>query len=201
MVLRTWWNVKTFKFSEELDRIPFSNSHMLVSIYNLVCFNMNCRYATCLHFNVIVSTHFVLISILTSLPWMLSRCLVYRINNCIDRQYISWIASWLSQCFLPLPDTKVYGDGIPAVIGGAAIVSKLDDIYVVAGFNSLSHGTVTRLRLPPDLCRLQTVAETCLNQSGCMACTDHLTNTTYCYGIDSAVPTQYVAQKQLKSFS
>ena len=84
-------------------------------------------------------------------------------------------------------DAKVFGDGIPAVVGGAAIVSERGDIYFVAGFNSLSHGTVTRLSLPVDLCQLQTSTNDCLNQSGCAACIDD-TNATYCYTIDTKPP-------------
>ncbi len=84
---------------------------------------------------------------------------------------------------------KVYGEGIPPVIGPAAVSiassgSDHNDIYVMAGFNSISHGSLVRLRIPKDLCYLQTDKNSCTSMLGCAACLDEDANITYCYTND-----------------
>ena len=78
----------------------------------------------------------------------------------------------------------MYGEGIPAVIGPAAVTTtdgQFNDIYFMGGFNGLSHGSLVKLTLPYDLCTLSQNERACLNQLGCAACIDEDTNITYCY--------------------
>ena len=72
------------------------------------------------------------------------------------------------------------------MIGAAAVLaanmsSDFQEIFVVGGFNGISHGTITHLRIPNDLCTLLTTKESCLANLGCAACVDEDHNVTYCY--------------------
>lgn len=80
---------------------------------------------------------------------------------------------------------NVIGEGIPAVIGGAAAVfpdSNLSyyNIYFLGGFDSMMHGTMVKARLPTDLCTLHSDRTVCLENVGCAACEDRY-NVTWCY--------------------
>ena len=80
--------------------------------------------------------------------------------------------------------SDVIGDGIPAVIGPAAVTmvtGGFNDIYFIGGFNGLSHGSLMKLMLPHDLCTLSRDERACLHVLGCAACIDEDTNITYCY--------------------
>ena len=83
--------------------------------------------------------------------------------------------------------TVVIGNGIPAVIGPAALAKSADykeEIFFMAGFNGLSHGSLMKLTLPKDLCNLYHEEIMCSATLGCTACIDDTTNITYCNNND-----------------
>ena len=78
--------------------------------------------------------------------------------------------------------------GSAAVFLSGHVDKKVAGIYVMGGYDSMSHGDLVRLQLPDDLCTLHTDAGTCLNATGCAFCTVHDTNQTFCYANDGPRP-------------
>ena len=66
------------------------------------------------------------------------------------------------------------------MIGGRAAYMA-GSVYIMGGFNSVSHGSMERLSLPQDLCTLLDGTPLCMEVTGCAMCTVLETNVSYCY--------------------
>ena len=88
------------------------------------------------------------------------------------------------------------GDGIPPLIGQAAITLS-QDIYVMGGFNTVSHGAIIKITLPRDICTMYTTHDACQLVPGCKSC-DVMDISTgiiypYCFSVSNDTPTKYVS--------
>ena len=83
-------------------------------------------------------------------------------------------------------ENGVLGMGVEAVIGPAAMSktnaeSGVEEVYFMAGFNTVSQAVMTKLTVPQDMCQMIKDRDSCLATLGCGMCVDEVTNQTYCY--------------------
>nr|XP_006816134.1 PREDICTED: multiple epidermal growth factor-like domains protein 8-like [Saccoglossus kowalevskii] len=77
-----------------------------------------------------------------------------------------------------MEDIKVIGEPMKPTVSSAAVAIG-NDIYIMGGFNGITHGTLVQLTLPDDLCTLHSTTIGCLQSHGCSACVS--SNTTACF--------------------
>ena len=73
----------------------------------------------------------------------------------------------------------------PAAMSKANSDSGLDEVYFMAGFNTMSQAIMTKLTVPQDFCQMIQDKQMCLATLGCAACFDESTNKTSCYSNDN----------------
>ena len=58
--------------------------------------------------------------------------------------------------------------------------SGVEEVYFMAGFNTVSEAVMTKLTVPQDLCQMVKSNKSCLSTLGCAVCVDETVNKTYC---------------------